>query len=170
MRVPESIARRSDAHASAVAPSSRGSCPGSAPARNALASSGSRYPRRTRTLAVVSLTPSAAESALASRCGHGRIVHVPCCIRGQRYAGRRTAPAARRGLLLRQLQSEDREADEERERGEREDDDQARMLRLLERLPGDARPQHDEAGDRARARDDHGREVRGLLEGPREDP
>src|SRR5688500_2772497 len=74
-----------------MSPSRKGSWPGSSPARKAVASSGFSYPRRTRTRAVVSLTPSASASAPASPCGHGLIVQVPSCIARPRYGAGRTA-------------------------------------------------------------------------------
>ena len=61
------------------------------PSRKARASAGSVYPRRTRTLAVSSLIPSASASSACTRCGHGPIVQVPSCIVQPRYGGRRTA-------------------------------------------------------------------------------
>src|SRR6266487_651156 len=92
MRFPSAIAVRIRSTASDMSPSRKGSWSGCSPARKALASSGSPYPRRTSTLAVISLTPSSRVRTLDSRCGHGRIVHVPCCIASPRYEARRTAP------------------------------------------------------------------------------
>src|SRR5918999_6432464 len=80
MRLPAAIALRIDSQACAMPPSRNGSWPGSAPSRKARASSGFPYPRRTRTRAVVSLTPSARASSPESRCGHGLIVQVPSYI------------------------------------------------------------------------------------------
>src|SRR5919201_413421 len=96
MRLPSAIAARMRETAVSMSPSRNGSCGGCSPARNARASSGSPYPRRTSTLAVISLAPSSWARALDSRCGHGRIVHVPCCIARPRYGGRRTDSASRR--------------------------------------------------------------------------
>ena len=54
--------RGSRAQAASMSPSRNGSWPGGSAARKALAASGSPYPRRTRTLAVASPTPSAVAS------------------------------------------------------------------------------------------------------------
>ncbi len=53
--------------------------------------SGSVVPRRTRTLAVSSLMPSASASSDCVRCGHGRIVQVPSFIVEITVRRRRTA-------------------------------------------------------------------------------
>src|SRR5918994_6301826 len=90
MRPPAAIAARIRAQAIAVSPSRPASWRGGSAARKARAAPGSPYPRRTRTLAVTQLIPSAPARALASSCGQGRIVHVPCCIVRSRYGGGRT--------------------------------------------------------------------------------
>src|SRR5437764_6617726 len=99
------MAARIRSTAPAVSPSKNGSCSGCSPARKARASSGSPYPRRTSTLAVISLTPSAWASSLDFRCGHGRIVQVPCCIADHATEGigqtRRSEPPTRRSLQTR---------------------------------------------------------------------
>src|SRR4051794_24057112 len=77
-------------HATRMSPSRNGSCGGCSPARNARASAGSAYPRRTRTLAVSSLMPSSSASSVCTRCGHGLIVQLPSCIGESRYGHRRT--------------------------------------------------------------------------------
>src|SRR3954463_12396973 len=84
-------------HATRMSPSRNGSCGGCSPARNARASAGFAYPRRTRMLAVSSLIPSSCASSVCTRCGHGRIVQVPSCIGESRYGHRRTTL---RGLFL----------------------------------------------------------------------
>ena len=81
---PPSMAARMAAQAPRMSPSRNGSCSGLAAERNASAASGSPYPRRTRTPAVVSETPRAFASATTSRRGHGRSVHVPSYIVLQR--------------------------------------------------------------------------------------
>src|SRR5437764_586317 len=90
MRRPSAMAARMRSTATCMSPSRSGSCSGCSPAKKARASSGSPYPRRTSTLAVISLMPSPWARTLDSRCGHGRIVHVPCSIARPRYGGRRT--------------------------------------------------------------------------------
>src|SRR5438034_276639 len=77
-------------HAMRMSPSRNGSWGGRSPSRNARAASGSVNPRRTRTPAVNSLTPSASASSDWTPCGHGRTVQVPSCIVSSRYGGRRT--------------------------------------------------------------------------------
>src|SRR5439155_12577973 len=76
-----------------MSPRRNGSCSGCSPARKARASSGSPYPRRTSTLAVISLMPSSLARVLDCRCGHGRIVQLPCCIARSPYGERRTETA-----------------------------------------------------------------------------
>src|SRR6266480_2723706 len=80
MRLPAAIAARMRSAAMPMAGSRNGSCSGCSPARKARAVSGSPYPRRTSTLAVISLRPSAWARDSACRCGHGLIVQVPSCI------------------------------------------------------------------------------------------
>src|SRR5262245_11994529 len=63
-----------------MSPSRNGSCPGSAPSRNSRAASGSPYPRRTSTDAVVAPMPSASASTCARAAAHGAIVQVPLSI------------------------------------------------------------------------------------------
>src|SRR5918994_2874648 len=89
MRSPDTIAARIRSQAIAVSPRRPASWRGCSAARKACAAPGSPYPRRTRTLAVTQLIPSAPARALASSCGQGRIVHVPCCIVRSRYGGGR---------------------------------------------------------------------------------
>src|SRR2546421_3945796 len=90
MRSPSAIAARIRSTAAAMSPSRTGSCGDCSPARKARDSSGSPYPRRTSTLAVISLMPSSLARALDCRCGHGRIVQLPCCIARSPYGERRT--------------------------------------------------------------------------------
>src|SRR5262245_54714252 len=85
--------------------SRNGSASGCSPARNARARSGSPYPRRTSTLAVISLRPSAWARRSACRCGHGLIVQVPSDIGdygrrgvGQHRTARRALARPRRHL------------------------------------------------------------------------
>src|SRR2546423_5284120 len=80
MRLLAAIAARMRSAAMSMAGSRNGSCSGCSPARKARAVSGSPYPRRTSTLAVISLRPSAWARDSACRCGHGLIVQVPSCI------------------------------------------------------------------------------------------
>src|SRR5262245_23637965 len=70
MRLPAEIADLIVSTPAAMSPSRNGSWPGDAPSRNARASSGSSYPRRTSTRAVVSLSPSASARARAASWEH----------------------------------------------------------------------------------------------------
>src|SRR5579864_9466128 len=91
MRRPSATAARIRSHATRMSPRRSGSCGGCSPARNARAAAESVKPRRTRTPAVSSLTPSEETSRACTSCGHGRNVQVPSCIEGSRYGQRRTA-------------------------------------------------------------------------------
>src|SRR6266581_543595 len=71
-----------------MSPSVNGSCPGSAPSRNARAAPGSPYPRRTSTEAVVRLMPSSSASERTAFGGHSVIDQVAFSI-GQSRVRRR---------------------------------------------------------------------------------
>ena len=66
--------------------------PGDSPARNAAAAAGSPYPRRTSTLAVVSLSPSSLRQRARLPRIAGRIVQVASTMDRRRYARGRTEP------------------------------------------------------------------------------
>src|SRR5690349_19597530 len=103
MRRPSATAARMRSQASSMSPSRNGSWPGSAAARNARAAAGSSNPRRTRTHAVNSLTPSSRESSTTDRCGHWRSVQMPSfmsCTHATEGAGRHTAARMRELFLL----------------------------------------------------------------------
>src|SRR4051794_18540786 len=80
MRAPRSTAERRAATASRMSPSSNGSCPGSAPARNRRAAATSPRPRRTSTEAVVSETPRPSASARTSSYAQGASCQVGSAI------------------------------------------------------------------------------------------
>ena len=86
--------------ATTMSPSVCGSCAGGSAARNPRAASGSSSPRRTSTVAVVSLTPSSSASASTRLQSHGRVVQRPSCIAARRYGRDRTA-SHRGGALKR---------------------------------------------------------------------
>src|SRR5262245_4524674 len=141
-------------HATAMSPSRNGSCGGISPSRNARAASASPSPRRTRTLAVSSLTPSSEASAAASAAEQAESVQVPFDIAIQRYERRRTALAS---VLLGREVDEERQNDEQEQDEHAPDEDRDRVPRAAELGDRDARPQHDEEADRAGAGDEHGR-------------
>src|SRR3990170_846160 len=75
--------------AAAMSPRRKGSWPGSSAARNRRASCGSASPRRTRTEAVTSLTPSSLRSTAAACESYGAIVQAPVTTKdGTGAAGR----------------------------------------------------------------------------------
>src|SRR5262245_293863 len=143
-----------------MSPSRNGSCSGSPASRNARALAGSARPRRTRTAARTSLTPSSAPSASTSSRSHGfRSCHD---MGSPRYGGLRTE--LRRGLFAGELEPEQRKRRDQHDHSGRDADDEPRPPAALQRLPADLRPEHDHSGRSAERDDDHGRQHRRPLE------